>query len=373
MKKALLLLHGMGNFTAPGVDNNGNATYGSFGKEFIKASTESLQRYKKYRTKTLQEYVDIHEFNYDTWFDEMRIEMADNAKSMKDRLNAVTGIYGVTFATDLVGRLTDFETNFKDDEFFYTHWLDVIFYATILGAKVRVDVGRKIAGLVELYGQGNVNIMAHSLGTAVLHDTLHLLYRAESDPNDEIPDLDLTNHKLGSIWMVANVSCLVNSVTHLANPLTSVVKPGDDGCTHSFFNIRHEMDPFTWLSRFDPINNGSWISEKMYASAYKNIVTDLVVDVNTHSFTQYLQDPKVAENFLYQMTPFKVTVKEMDKVNRKYSKRAITGAYAALEETFRDLNVKDLESWRELLEAGRILNTAVENITNSLSMQGIMR
>lgn len=365
-KPALLLLHGMGNFTTPGMDDKGNPTRGSFGEEFIKASTESLQRYEKYKEETLEKYVDIYEFNYNSWFDKMRKEMANQANSMKDRLNAVTGIYGVTFGTDLVGLLTNFEADFGDDDFFHTHWLDVIFYTTMLGAKVRVDAGKRIAELVQQYGEGKVHIMAHSLGTAVLHDTLHLLYRPESDPDDKIPDLSLTNHKLGSIWMVANVSRLVNSLTHLADPLKSVVKPGDDGCTNAFFNIRHKMDPFTWLSRFDPVNNGSWISERIYASAYKHIVTDLVVDGNTHSFTQYLLDPKVAEKFLYKMTPFEVTLKEMDDVSQEYSKKSINGAYAALEDAFQKLSVKDITSWREYLEAGKALRIAAERIKNSL-------
>lgn len=367
-KPALLLLHGMGKFSAPSKDKEGNLTRGSFGNEFIKASTESLQRYKKHKSETLEDYVDIYEFNYDAWFDKMREEMANRAKGMRDRLSAISGNYGVTFATDLVGQLTNLEADFGNEDFFHTHCLDVIFYTTMLGAKVRVDAGKRIAELVQQYGQGNVHIMAHSLGTAVLHDTLHLLYRPESDPEDKIPYLNLTNHKLGSIWMVANVSRLVNSFTRLADPLKSVVKPGDDGCTNVFYNIRHEMDPFTWLSRFDPVNNGSWISETLYARAYNNIVTNLVVDGNTHSFTQYLQDPKVAETFLGRMIPpFKtVTLKEMDAVSHEYSKKSINGAYAMLEDSFHNLKVKEITSWRDFLDAGKVFSITAERIHGGL-------
>lgn len=365
-EQAILLVHGMGTFTAPG-----NGTRGSFGQEFIKATTESLQSYKKYKSKKLEDYVDIHEFNYDSWFEQIRREMADRARSMGDRLNAVEGKFGVTFATDLVGKLTSLEADFGNDDFFYTHWLDVIFYASMLGAKVRVDAGKKIAELVSSYGAGKVHIVAHSLGTAVLHDTLHLLYRPESDPNNEIPDLHLTNHKLGSIWMVANVSRLINSFTHLADPLKSVVRPGDEGCTFSFFNVRHKMDPFTWLSRFDPQNNGSWLSERVYTAAYNNIVTDLVVDGNTHSFTQYLQDPKVAEVFLYQMTPFEVTLDEMDRVSSEYGKKSIQGAYATLEDSFHNLTVKDITSWREVAEAAKGLQKAADIIQKNFGAGGV--
>ena len=346
--QALLLIHGMGEFTKSTQSDDGNSVLGSFGHEFMEASTEALQRYENHETETLADHADISEFNYDNWFEEIRKEMANRAKGMQDRLGAIAGMYGVSFKTELAGKLTALEADFGDDDFFHTHFLDVIFYTTMLGAKIRVDAGEKIARLVEEYGQGNVHIVAHSLGTAVLHDTLHLLYRPESDPNDEIPDLHLTNHKLGSLWMFANVSRLVNAFTDLSDPMKSVVKPGDDGCTLSFFNIRHKLDPFTWLSRFDPRPNGSWISEKLYATAYNNIVTDLIVDGNTHSFSQYIQDPKVAEQFLYRMTPFNVTIDEMNKVSAAYAKKSINGAYAALEDAFRQMSLKDIDSLREV-------------------------
>jgi hypothetical protein len=365
-KPALLLIHGMGKFTAPGKDASGELTRGNFGEEFIKAATESLQRYKKYKTNKIDEYVDIHEFNYDAWFDKMRMAMADRAKGMKDRLDAVGVAYGITFPLDLVGKLTSLEADFGDDDSFHTHWLDVIFYTTLLGAKVRVDAGQQIAKLVRDYGRGNVHIMAHSLGTAVLHDTLHLLYRPESDPEDEIPDLHPTNHKLGSVWMIANVSRLVNSFTRLADPLKSVVRPGDDGCTSYFCNVRHQLDPFTWYSRFDPANNGAWVPESIYISAYKNVVTELVIEANTHSFTQYLHDPAVAEPLLFRLTPFDVAVTEMDEVSKEYSKKSINGAATVLEDAFHKLEMKDIGSWQEFIRAGEALNEAIKRITNNL-------
>ncbi len=365
-KNAILLIHGMGNHSSPETDASGNRIHGSFAREFIGVSTNTLQRYEKHRGESIEDHLDVHEYNYNEFFDKMRKEFSDRAKNVKDRLEAISGLYGISFPGDLAGRLAALEADFGNDEFFYTHWLDVIFYTTMLGAKVRVDAGKKIAELVEEYGQNKVHVMAHSLGTAVVHDTLHLLYRPEYDPDDEIPDLSLTNHKLGSVWMVANVSRLVNRFTGLVDPMKSPVKPGDRGCASQFYNIRHELDPFTWLSRFDPANNGSWIPESIYVTAYNNIVTNLVVDPDTHSFPQYMADPKVAEVFLYQMTPFNVSLQEMDAVSEAYSKQAINGAYASLEEAFYDLNVKDIESWRELLQAGQILKSTAEKIKNNL-------
>lgn len=364
-KPALLLIHGMGNFDPPKKDNQGKLQHGTFAKEFISSINIALQRYSNYKTATIDQYIDIHEFNYNAFFDEMRSVLANNAKSMNERLNTLGQKFDLSFAADLAGKLISLEADFKDEKFFYTHWLDVLFYGTLMGDKVRVDAAEKITELVEHYGQGNLHIMAHSLGTAVLHDTLHLLYRREHDPDDNIPDLDLTNHKLASIWMLANVSRLVNSVVHLSNPLKTVVKPGNDGCTNLFFNVRHKMDPITWISRFDPPNNGSWIPENIYNSYYLNIITDLIVDLNTHSFTQYLENPKVAAPFLNQVIKqFKVKTDELNSVVVGYSQKSIQGAYAALEDSFHNLQITDITSWREFLNTAKILQDAIESLRN---------
>lgn len=362
--KALLLVHGMGNHTPPS-----GGKPGSFGQEFIDATTASLQMFSKHSEDTLGAYVDIHEFNYNAWFDKMRTTMADNAKDMQSRLVALNQIYGTSIPLELAGSLTNLEAKFGGDEFFYTHWLDVIFYGTMLGAKVRVDAALKIAELVENYGGSNVHIIAHSLGTAVTHDTLHLLYRREHDPDDKIPDLHLVDHKLGSVWMFANVSRMVNSVTRLSDPLGTVVRPGQLGCAVWFNNIRHALDPITWLARFSPKNDGAWISEAAYNSNYRSIVTELIVEANTHSFTQYVRDPKVVERlFPFLMgSQFKTTLAEFGEVSSAYIVGSLNGAYAALEDSLKDaLKTPDsISGWLEFLDTAEKFQAATKHIQGS--------
>ena len=360
-KSAILLVHGMGNNTPP---QDGKP--GSFGKEFIAATTASLQQFKKHAGESLSNYVDIHEFNYNVWFDQMRTTMANNAKYMTERLAAVSGIYGASVPLDLASKLNGFEAKFGDDSFFYTHCLDVIFYGTMLGAKVRVDAAAKIAELVENYGGANVHVIAHSLGTAVVHDTLHLLYRPEHDPDDKIADLDIVTHQLGSVWMFANVSRLVNSVSRLSNPLGTVVRPGVGGCTASFFNVRHALDPFTWLAQFNPPNNGSWISESAYTMSYRSIVTDLIIEANTHSFPQYLSDPHTVERLIPFIlgTKFQGTLAEFAKLTSACSAKSLNGAYAALDDALKGaLQTPDsISGWMDFLNTAKKFEEAVKHI-----------
>ena len=262
--RAIILVHGMGSHTAPTSveatpSKPAHFKPGSFGQEFIDTSASIMASYEAYQGKSIADFYDIHEINYDVWFDKMRTTMADNAKMMSDRLETLSNTFGTTGIIGLTQRLTSLEAKFKDDKFFYTHWLDVLFYGTMLGRKVCVAAAAVVADAITQYDAANVHIIAHSLGTAVIHDTLHALYHE---------DLNVVTHEIRSLWMFANVSRLVNTVNRYSDPLGSVVRPGNGGCVSTFFNVRHKLDPFTWLAQFNPENDDSWTSSLSYNLDY---------------------------------------------------------------------------------------------------------
>lgn len=359
----ILLIHGMGKHKAPS-----GSTRGSFGKEFLDSTTTALQRYPAYEDRTLEDYVDIVEFNYDGWLDKVRKKMSETAKTMKQRVAAIAKIPGAAkLPANLAGELASLEAEYGEDDFFYTHWLDVVFYASVMGGRIRVDCGKAINQLIHDYGSDHVHVFAHSLGTAVAHDTLALMYRPESDPFDEIPDLRPEDQKLRSVWTVANVSRLLYAVTRLSDPLKSLVRPGPGGGTIVFNNVRHQLDPFTWISRFWPPKDGAWIPEPVHDQFYVPVLTDLVTDANTHAITQYLEDPLVAEALFSQLIPgFAPTPAERQDARAEYSKGSIQGAYALLKQEFSDLDVKDLSSWKDFFEAAKNLQKAIELIKGEL-------
>jgi hypothetical protein len=342
---------------------------GSFGSEFVTALNTALANHKTLAINDIQEHVEIVEFNYNEFFDKLRKEMQKNAE-MTSRLQAVEALAGGSFAEGLVGKLLAWEEDFGKDKFFYTHWLDVIFYTTFIGGKVRVDLAKKLNDLVGKHGNENVHIVAHSLGTALLYDTLNLMYRPEHDPQDEIPDLSPENDRLKSIWMVANVSRLVNAVARLGDPLspTTTVKPGDGGCTTHFYNIRHKLDPFTYPAQFDPDNDGDWISTTDYTIRYRSIETKLVTDPNTHSFGQYIEDPLVSSRLLKTLLRKKYKPSETQKSNAEaaYAEKSIQGAFNRIKASLANIDISDSGSIDELLVAAKALKAAIESIEAQL-------
>jgi len=357
---AIVVVHGMGVHKAPTAVEptktaKGYFKPGEFGQEFIDTSAAIMNAYADYKGASIADYYDIHEVNYDGWFDEMRTIMANNAKSMSERLGVLSGKFGETIPFGLVERLTSLESQFGGDKFFYTHWLDVIFYASMLGAKVRADAAAVIADAVAQYDASNVHIIAHSLGTAVTHDTLAAMYQGIG--GKKIKKLDPVTHQLRSVWMFANVSRLVYSVAGYANPLKSVVRPGDGGCATTFVNVRHELDPFTWLAQFNPQNDESWIPSPSYSNAYSNIVTQLVVDPNTHSFPQYLQDPLVSATLLkFLLFPdFRGTDAEIAKARADRSDQSLPMMFPKLQDALQNAVKSDtVEGWKTFLENAKL-------------------
>lgn len=341
-KPVVVVVHGMGSH-GPGV----------FRDEFQKAVNVSLNRYKGFKTKKIQNLVDIEEINFDGFFNDVRTEMAKNSLPIANRLSNIGSISSLSWGPELVLKLASIEATFGDDEFLYTHLLDIVFYATLLGGKVRVDVAKRLTDVIAAHKNQDIHIVAHSLGTAVMHDTLSLLYRPDFDIADNIPDLSVSANRLMSVWMVSNVSALVSSVTGLFDPFRSTVRPTPEGCTNFMVNVRHELDPFTWIRRFDPKNDGSWIPAEYYGTAFFGIDTSVIREINTHGFTEYMENPRVALPLLRLLLGLNPDADEIMRVNAEFQKEDIPGAFAALREALENIDARDRSTLKSLAETAK--------------------
>ena len=279
-KQLVILVHGMGTYPK-----------GNMLKEFRKALADRATGFG-ISDQAFLDKVDYQEFNYSEYFDVIRKQFAENAQARRKGFAYLTGS---GFEEKLLSQLTSFESNFGKDEFFYTHWLDVILYSTMyFGEKVRLDFINYFEKLRRKYGHQNVHIMCHSLGTAVVHDALAKYYRTDSNPFDDIPDLRTGNFNIASLWTFANVSRMVNLLNGLTDPMHSTVVTGNNGCTGNFVNIRHQYDPFTWFKTYDrEMDDCETLENKVFKK------------VNTHDFYEYVTEPTVARailNFIYEKT-----------------------------------------------------------------------
>ena len=131
----------------------------------------------------------------------------------------------------VVDRINQLEATLSKDSFFTTHWLDVIlYYLTLLCEPVRLKVAEVVAARIAEVGGANVHVLAHSLGTAVVHDALAKTYGPDNltASTGKVLNLSPIEHRLGGVHMVANVSRALQTFVKVGS---SIVRPGELGCT----------------------------------------------------------------------------------------------------------------------------------------------
>jgi hypothetical protein len=342
---------------------------GDFRKQFITAANAAMRRYRGFEKKKLENLVIVEEINYDRFFDDARGRMARRSEPVYQRLGQLVSLSGR--GAGLVLRLANIERKLGRDEFLYTHLLDVILYTTLLGARVRLEVGRRLGRIIADYPTRKIHVVAHSLGTAVVHDTLDLLYRENADFSDSIPGLDVVTHRLSSVWMIANVSRLMGSVTGQKHPYASVVRPGPGGCTNLLVNARHELDVFTWFRRFDPPDDETWISREHFSRSYVSIETSVVREPNIHDFAAYIEDPLVSVPLLRRLVRLSPDKAELDAVAEQHRRSGIPGASDALREAFQAIRVSDRATLLDLALAAREFRQIVDQFRAQLDAMAV--
>ncbi len=289
-KPIVVLVHGMGNHTPPKLSSHER---GSFGKECIDTFNTAFQMYPSLQSSRIEDSVNFVEIHYNHLFDTFRKEMAENGQKFEQLLKGAGAATPLGSIPGLVQAVIGFEASLDSDDVIFTHWLDVILYKLYFGEVVRIHVARKLGDIIAKNSTSEIHILSHSLGTAVTHDTLSKIYNNDYADDDEIADLSPITHKLASVWQVANVSRLANSILKISDPYKSLVKPGAQGVTSTMMNIHHKLDPFTLIKKFARPDSGKWIPKNIYRSSYMDIETRDITQANTHSVTQYLHDPAV--------------------------------------------------------------------------------
>lgn len=314
-KSILVVTHGMGEHTASATE-----------AKIIKAANIALSRYPSSQDVKFENHVDIVSIGYDDIFEVER----ERIKQANEPISAYFQAHS-NLPASFIQHIVSLESQIDKDTFFTTHILDVLLYAGLHGQRVRLRLAEKFAeAMATRTQQQKVHVLAHSLGTAAMHDTLACLYGGGiKDPETGISYSYTPNElRLDSLWMVSNVSNLLYSVNRKLlgtslNPLSTKVKPSRDntGCTEYFYNVFHEYDPFNLFYRFDPKADEGWVTVRAYQRNYVRMETERFThSANPHDLVGYLSNPNVAIQFLDRVMPqgsFSVNDAEVEKAHQQ--------------------------------------------------------
>ena len=336
--QTVIIVHGMGEHTEE-----------SFEAQIKDSLNYGLGLYDNWKSKKIENLVNIVPFEYNSIFNEHRKMIADSTVALGDRLGQLksAGVVGI-----MPMEISKWESELNNDNFFKTHWLDVLFYRlTGLGEVIRIKLAKVITENIGKVGAQNIHLIGHSLATSIIHDTLASLY---APPGHSSMDYNLSTEtsRLASVHMVANVSRLLES---FAKTGTSVVNPCETGCVSTYYQYRHALDPIMIPSPFEPVVNDVWCAETEHDEfMYKEIKPKLITDVNTHDVVHYLENPVCHIPLLQVLNiDFAPDEAEKERAFKEHKKKALQGKADLLQQKWDDLDLTNKQSVEAFIRAAQ--------------------
>jgi len=278
----LIFVHGMGENTA--------GWSGSEGGPGAKMNAVAA-RYPDVGQQPFTEQLLVKEITYDNCFSDLVTPWAESPEAIGKWAEA-SGRSVPGIASWLDKQLPSSSASAKN--FFWTTAIDVLLYRgfALVRDRVRESVISQLVTLLKdatADGAVSLTIVAHSLGTAVLHDALHLLGTGQTPPSvGDVSMLSPENFKVENIFMLADVCLLGPGFVHDIEYFSSIVRPVNGptrGYCQNFFEVWHRYDPFAVLAPFRPSDWGEGYVPIGPLSHFRQ--------ANVHGFTHYLDHPAV--------------------------------------------------------------------------------
>lgn len=294
-RQHVFLVHGMGEHRK-----------GEWHKPFVKVIVDTLTRYGAYKGMSQADIEADHlhflPVTYDDVLSDYRERWQHLGGEMAERVSEESQEMG-----DALRALSDSAATRSGLEgFFWTHLLDPLLWHALPVARMRVvaevtdQIGKGLMAMNGAERTSAAHIVAHSLGTSVTHDSLVALRWWSGHGGLFDPE----RHVWQTVAMVANVSRLFEATFKLDNEhdleefrvYESVLNPRVDGSIcRKYFNVHHEVDPFTWPRRFRPDDCLGGGGEDVEVFRVRK-------PSQVHDFDHYFEDPNVHLSILSHLT-----------------------------------------------------------------------
>jgi hypothetical protein len=202
----------------------------------------------------------------------------------------------------------------NDRHFVWSYLVDVLLYKMSL---VKEQVNALVAKqLYERISQGqtqdNFGIIAHSLGTRVINDTLQNIRTGTAEQSNFYKQ----GYRLKFLMQISDVTDLFGLPLNKDKFPPMNVYPHD---TYDYFRtITNRFDP---IARIIPTRLNHWPEGRTCAShmgrlVYKDILCEHVHDTNVHGLTHYMLHPEVTDE-IFDLCGFgRVLIEHEERVNR---------------------------------------------------------
>lgn len=282
----IFLVHGMGNFAA-GWSETAQTTL-----------MDQYATYKKLKFIPFGQRFEFKELVYNDEFEALREKWRKMNKDLGDALKAMAGQVGKTDEDlEVVEKLNGAANSTNKDQFLNTHVVDVLLYyaARQTAATVRESIRKQIfTALKKQVADGGVlrwSVVAHSLGTAVVHDALHEAYSDKPTPmGEKLAGITRAN----CLAMIANVSRIVEWDIDVYKSRTRPGNPDEpDAACRFYLNARNNFDPIPQPKAFRPAAHWPSLGVRALGLFHDITTREIEAPEKVHDLDHYLRNPKV--------------------------------------------------------------------------------
>ena len=271
MKRVVFLLHGVGRHE--------DGWSGPFQTRF-KALVKGLEADGEFDPDPLIDELENTVF-HELWYDDLYQKFVEIMLEREQEFIGALKFAGLTKLAKV------FTTDSEDEDFVRDNIFDILLYRVMPEHRLmtRKKLALEMMGKVLEHGIDDVQytLIAHSLGTAVAHDTLHEMATENGSPL-----------KLGLTFSFRNLIMLANTSALLRNdfdPRESLIRPfiapSDPGYTRFYWNFSHRWDPVAQIYSYEGYMKGQ------PSKRYTYTTISHFQSASIHAITHYLNDPAV--------------------------------------------------------------------------------
>lgn len=360
MKKYILCVHGIGKHSTNWTDTTDN------GKSFKATLAAIWDRYAQanYRELFLNE-IEIIPIHYDDEIVKIFDEWVKDTNSIKEALKAAPLVLDqIDWFVDAIDAASSAEA---DDDFRFTHLMDLILFAGIQSIQDRLvvfvgnQIGEHIKEIKKQDPAAEISIIAHSMGTAMIHKVIQDLYTEKASTVFGTQTLQ-GDFKFKNITMVAN--CAYALSRNRDSFYSGVVRPSinaSEGCCVTWINVGHRYDPVARFMPFDPYKDRNWLDPFIAMKGWHKYITlNGISSRDIHSLNHYFDDPELHIPFFRLAFDFDFSDEELQEASKMFEQKTIQGQYKGLEAQFLKLDVKDKTSFKDFIVTLKAFFTVIK-------------
>jgi hypothetical protein len=324
---------------------------GEFGKDWSldtqKQIADAYATYNISKQMPFGDFFQFEEITYNARFAKLRKQWKDDTGAVLKKMKA-EGL-----PENAAADLAKTEASNPTAEFFGSHVLDVLLYRFIpqVAEEARNLVTKRIQEVIfpKVGDFPRWSVVAHSLGTAIAHDSLHAMFTHVKDGRTLQGQT-----KAQVIMMIANVSRLLEEKG--VDVYRSLVRPGEasNGICNFFLNVRHDWDPFPAPKAFRPLDDWPDLATRqLNPPRFQHIPINAFQHKNVHALSHYLSNPKVHAALFNALMTFKgaISDKELEQARLTHEAATPFGQFEALQKELKGFQIAEESTWKDVINA----------------------